>query len=57
MITNASTAKVVKEKKGYRVVMGGEVGRKHCLTQAAAVRYIHRVKTGLAQFEPTGKEI
>lgn len=57
MISNANVAKVIKEKQGYRVVIGGEVCRKHCITQADATRYIHKVQQGLVRIESMGREM
>lgn len=57
MISNTHTAKIIKQEKGYRIVMGGEVGRKHCLTRADASRHIVRLQQGLARFESAGYQI
>ena len=57
MISNNTTTKVIKQEKGYRVVIGGLVCRKHCLTRGDATRYIHRVQQGLARMESDGVEI
>ena len=57
MISNTATTKVIKQEKGYRVVIGGLVCRKHCLTRGDATRYIHRVQQGLARMESDGREI